>query len=74
MTKLAYPIRRQVKFDGSDSTVQYIGETNFNTATHSPTWRISRLTFSGSSFTLDWADGNDNFDNVWDDRASLSYS
>lgn len=75
MTRLAIPIRRQVKFDGEDSTVHYIGETNFGTATSSPTWRIFRLVYSGTgSFTLEYADGNDNFDNVWDDRLSLSYS
>ena len=74
MTKLAIPIRRQVKFDGDSTTIQYIGESSFGTATSSPTWRIFRLSYIGSSFTLDYADGNDNFDNIWDDRASLFYS
>ncbi len=74
MTKLAIPIRRQVKFDGDSATVQYIGESSFGTATSSPTWRISRLSYVGSSFTLEYADSNDNFDNIWDNRASLSYS
>lgn len=75
MTKLAIPIRRQVKFDGEDPTVNYIGESSFGTATSTPTWRIFRLSYTGTgSFTLDYADGDDLFDNVWDDRASLTYS
>ena len=74
MTKLATPIRRQVKFDGEDPSVSYIGETNFGTATSSPTWRIFRLVYSSKSFTLQYADGDDEFNNVWDDRLTLSYS
>lgn len=73
MTKLAIPIKRLVKYDGSDSNVQYIGEASFGIATSAPFWRISRLTFIGNSFTLDWADGNAEFDNIWDDRTSLTY-
>lgn len=34
-------------------------------------WRVSRMTNATS--TLLFADGNADFDNVWDDRASLSY-
>ena len=38
-------------------------------------WRIQRLTLqSDGDTTIEFADGNDNFDNRWDDRASLSYS
>lgn len=37
-------------------------------------WRIYRITFDGNDSTKQWADGNADFDNVWDDRASLDYS
>ena len=56
----------------------YIGEAPIGTATSAASWRISRVieTSTGSDFTYTttWADGDQNFDNVWSNRASLSYS
>lgn len=62
-----------IKFrESTNGTYNYYGFAAFGTETSSPLWRILRETISNSS--IDAADGNDLFDNVWDDRASLSYS
>ena len=74
MTRLAIPIRRKVIFDGDSAAVQYIGDAAWGRSTSSAHWRIQRLTYTGGTFVLETADGNDEFDNIWDDRASLSYS
>lgn len=77
MSRLATPIRRKTIFDGSDTTYQYLGEASFGALTSSPIWRITRLTYSGtdsSIVTVEFADGNDEYDNIWDNRASLIYS
>lgn len=55
-----------------DGTYVYSGDAAPGTATSAASWRIQRLTKADS--TLLWADGNANFDNVWDNYASLSYS
>lgn len=56
-------------------TTTYYGEAAIGSATSSAVWRIRKMTeTSGPTYTDTWADGNDNFDNVWDNRASLSYS
>lgn len=54
------------------ATHTYFGYALPGTAESGATWRISRLT--NSSGTLVYADGNSNFDNVWSDRSSLTYS
>jgi hypothetical protein len=54
--------------------VSYLGEAPPGTATSAAKWRIRRITTVGNDVTIEWADGNGNFDNVWDDRVSLSYS
>ena len=38
-------------------------------------WRIAKLTYNVSNLVTDitWADGNEAFDNIWNDRAGLSY-
>lgn len=53
-------------------TYLYLGEAVPGTATSAAGWRISRVTNADS--TIVWADGDGSFDNIWDNRASLSYS
>lgn len=64
-----------LRIDVASSTVAYKGDASPGTATSSASWRISRITTNSSgSITIEYADGNTNADNVWDNRASLSYS
>lgn len=62
------------RYDYIDATTSYLGEALPGTLESAATWRIRLITTSGSDVTVKWADGNSRFDNVWDDRASLSYS
>lgn len=63
-----------IRIDRASGTTWYIGRALPGSATSSAVWQIMRLTFSGGLLTaVEWADSNDNFDNVWDNRASLSY-
>jgi len=64
----------QIDFVGD--TLIYRGWANPGTATSAPSWRIRRTTFVGADEDVvhEWADGNANFDNIWDNRASYSYS
>lgn len=56
----------------------YVGMTVKSTpatATSAALWAIKRIVYDGTSrFTQTWADGDLNFDNIWDNRAILSYS
>lgn len=61
-----------VKVDFFSSTTYYLAEAAPGTATSAPLWRIAKLTLPSPS--LSWADGDDSFDNVWDDHLTLSYS
>ena len=54
------------------TTYLYVGKAAIGTANSSATWQIMRITQSDT--TVVWADGNAEFDNVWDNRAALSYS
>jgi len=70
------PYSKEVDFV-SDSLI-YRGEAQPGTATSDPYWRIRRMTFTidangNEDYKEEWADGNANFDNVWDDRLSLNY-
>lgn len=53
-------------------TYTYFGYAEIGSSDGSPIWKISRLTQANPQSLL-WADGNANYDNVWSNRASLSY-
>jgi len=55
------------------SDVDYVGEASIGTATSAASWRIKKVD-SASGIIIQWADGNASFDNIWDNRASLTYS
>jgi hypothetical protein len=53
--------------------ITYIGEADAGALTDAGVWRIKRVTESGEDLILDWADGDEEFDNIWDNRLSLTY-
>lgn len=65
----------RIDMDGGSNPV-YIGEASAGTASSSAYWRIKKITWDVNSNPLSvlFADGNTNYDNIWDNRASLSYS
>lgn len=67
-------IPMKVIIDKATADVNYFGFALPGTATSAAAWRIQKLTVTGDISTFEWADGNGNLDNVWDARASLSYS
>jgi hypothetical protein len=58
--------------DTSSTTYTYIGKATPGSLTSAPVWQVKRLT--NADTTIIFADGNSNFDNIWDNRVSLSYS
>ncbi len=54
------------------ATYLYVGKAAMGAATSAASWQIARITQTDT--TMLWCDGDGNFNNVWDNRASLSYS
>lgn len=55
----------------------YQGWAEPGTLTSAALWRVRRIIQTGASdsdYSITFADGNRNFDNIWDNRAALSYS
>ena len=67
-------VSEAMRVDSSAGVTVYVGTALAGTATSSAAWKISRVTSIGATATTEWADGNVLYDNVWDDRAALSYS
>ena len=62
------------EIDDVSGTTFYIGEAQPGELTSAASWRIKRVVFTGDDSSTKYADGDVNFDNIWDNRASLSYS
>lgn len=63
-----------VRVDEPGGGITYIGFAPIATAESDASWQIFKITESGASTNILYADGNSAFDNVWDDRTGLSYS
>jgi len=63
-----------MEYDGSGNLL-YLGNAAAGSSKGAASWKIKKFTYSGGSLTdVQYADGNANYDNIWDDRAGLSYS
>lgn len=67
-------------FDNSGGSngqlVLYAGRAFPGSSKASAVWQIYKLTYDSNDSVIDiqWADGNSDFDNIWNNRAGLTYS
>lgn len=62
----------QFNEDSGDSNLLYIGEAEIGAATSSASWRIYRIDLT-SGINIKYADGDEQFNNIYDNRESLTY-
>jgi len=65
--------RDSVRLDEASSTITYVGTAAPGTLTSAASWAIKRLDSTSGLIVL-WADGDPQSNNIWDNRAGLSYS
>lgn len=63
-----------VLVDESNPNIIYKGFASPAAQVGDPVWAIQKISNTGDVCAYQWADGNKNFDNVWNNRAALSYS
>jgi hypothetical protein len=62
-----------LRIDEADANTIYIGKAKVGSSSSSPLWQIQKIVVSGTVTNFLWADGDMNFDNIWDDRTTISY-
>lgn len=65
---------RITAIDEANGNLTYIGFAKIGSTTDEAVWQIFRVQKTGSTTLIQYADGDENYDNVFDDRDSLSYS
>jgi len=66
---------RRMDFDISGNLI-FVGRADIASITSAAVWQIVKIAYdvSGNPLSITWADGDDEFDNIWDNRTGLSYS
>lgn len=59
--------------DTTTANVTYIGKAPVGSLESAGVWQIAKLDET-SGLVKTWADGNGNYDNIWNNRSSLTYS
>ena len=68
------PSKYAIQLDDYTTTdVTYIGFADPGSVTSDPVWQICKLDET-NGLVMTWADGDSNFDNIWDSRSSLTYN
>ncbi len=67
------PLRMKQDKDGTNKPV-YIGEAQPGTLVTQSKWRIQKRTYAGNSINISWADGDGNYNKIWDNRKDATYT
>lgn len=72
-------VKKAEKFEYDDDLTvnnkEYFGWALTDTLTSVSRWKIMRITYTGTDFVIEWADGDQIYDNEWDNRATtVSYN
>lgn len=62
------------RIDEASATVTYIGKADPGSSEASAVWQIKKIEVIGAETEITWADGDVEFNNVWNNRASLTYT
>ncbi len=63
-----------VRTDDASATITYLGKALVGSSEAGAVWQIQRIETISAITTVLFAGGNADFDNVWNNRASLNYS
>ena len=63
-----------LRIDEVSDSITYQGYAEAGTLESAPLWAMRKILKSGTVTSTTWADGNINYDNIWNDRADLDYS
>ena len=62
-----------VLIDEPDASTTYIGRAKIGTSTSEAQWQIQKMVVEGNVTSIKWAEGDDAFNQIWDNRTSLTY-
>jgi hypothetical protein len=71
--KFVRKVDEKTLIDEVDSTTTYIGKAKTGSSTSDAVWQIKKIVKTGTVTEILFADGDENYDNKWTERETLSY-
>lgn len=71
--KVTRNLEEKTLIDSTDANNIYIGKSRQGGDTTAAVWQVKVVSTSGTVVSILYADSNDNYDNVWSNRAGLTY-
>ncbi len=62
----------RVNENSGDSNIEYVGKAKIGASTSDAVWQIKKIN-STTGTIITWADTDDNYNNIYDNREALSY-
>jgi len=66
-------LEEATRVDVASSTITYLGKAVPSTATSAALWQVTRLTIDPNGSLIKEYAGGSSYNQVWDNRASLTY-
>lgn len=66
-------VKLPLREDESQPSVVYKGYAVANANTYDALWAIQKISRIDNQIIYEWADGNENYDNIWDNRYAIQY-
>ena len=63
-----------VQIDEPDPVTTYVGYAPLGTSSAAASWKIKKITVSGTQTTVSYANGSSSYNNAWTNRATLTYT
>lgn len=71
--KMSRDVDEKTLVDEPDATTTYVGKAKQGGTTSDAVWQIKKISVSGTVTSITYADSDDLYDNIWDNRTSLNY-
>lgn len=71
---LSFAKAAALRLDQADAATLYVGYAVPGTTDSEASWRIMKITTTGTVDVIEYANGNSSYNAIWNDRASLIYS
>jgi len=69
-----HDLQMAIRIDEVSADLMYQGNAEVGSLDNEAKWVIRRVEKVGTVTRIEWADGNSNPDNIWNNRAGLIYS
>jgi len=63
----------QTLIDEADTSTTYVGKAKHDVLSSQAKWQIKKISITGTVTSIKFAEGDDTFERIWDNRTTYTY-